>query len=180
MDQLRNIITKYQEAAYIRQDSPDFKNELNYINSAIEFFKYFPADLYSEGSILSFKEDEIEYLAKRKELLVSAGGFSDSFFQQALGLFQKYPLSYVKHSLLCDFIFFETNKMAFPLGFLKTVVVDSKFENFNCYDVANFLFRLNQKEQLGLIGYFWNLDQECVHSQFENRDGYFDGYIPTI
>lgn len=54
------------------------------------------------------------------------------------------------------------------------------FKNFNCYDVANFLFRLNQKKQLGLIGYFWNLDQECIHSQFENRDGYFEGYKPMI
>ena len=180
MEQLLDIQTKYQAAGYIRDADITYNNELKYVEAAIEYLRVFPNDRGGDSSVLLFKENEIEYLLRRRELILFYGELSADFLQLAASLFYDFPLSYCKHSLFVDFLTSEKIGEDYRLSFLKPVLSSSRFKCFESYDVALFLYRLNRDKSLSLHGIFWNLEEELVASESENRVGYFDGFKPML
>lgn len=180
MEQLLNIQTKYLEAGYKRDADITYNNELKYVEAAINYLRVFPDDRGGNSSVLLFKEDEIEYLLRRRELLLFYGELSADFLQLAASLFYEFPLSYCKHSFFVDFLTSEKIGEAYRLIFLKPALSFSRFKHFECYAVALFLYHLNKDKDLSLHGIFWNLEEEIVASESENRIGYFEGYKPML
>lgn len=115
---LSEIWQRIHNLMLIRESNKDglsYDEELEYLEKYLEFFKWEDEqDFYRNINKVETKEDEMNYIEKRIEILKRNKSLNEKSISELLSLFEKYPLSYSKHSMWQDFLILNTFSMQLP------------------------------------------------------------------
>ena len=180
MKKMQKIYENYQKDKLKKELNYSVQSEIDYLNAAIDFFTIFPEDFSKEYNILIFRENELDYLKQRRKALLSANSFNQDFFDKTAFLRKNFPMSFVKHSLYCDYkigaVFLsDEEKEVFKLLHYK-----GRHDTFNKFYVSMILYSENIKNNLGLNGDFWDLPQEIFNYELQNNEGYFHDFVRIL
>ena len=184
-EKLVDACEKYQRNKIKKENEYSFENEKNYLESAIDFLELCPMDIGNRNNIQPYEEDEINFLRTRLGYLLNEGNINKKFFEKNRDINFRYPISYIKHSLFCDYEFCNKEFNEAERELYKHLYKFGKSSfggnaGFDRYVVSSYLHYLNDKKRLGLKGKFWEMDMKMVLYQQEKSVGYFRGYVAKL
>ena len=177
-EKLNEIWQRIHNLMLIRESNKDglsYDEELEYLEKYLEFFNWEDEqDLYKNINKVETKEDEMNYLKERIDILYKYKEFSSNCITELSNLFFKYPLSYTKHSLLQDELL--SNKYGLPI---KEIILKMKaFRTFNMFNFWQASLRLihvcNVLNSVELVN-LHNLpvSYNLAFKQYDNKEGIF-------